>query len=52
VELFGTKFTLTLGMWRLRVVFMLEDGMEERPAPQRIPHHFRRTRERGTFAKG
>ena len=32
MELFGTKFTLALGAWKLRFVLMLEDDEE--------PHHF------------
>ena len=43
MELFGTKFTLTLGAWKLRFVLMLEDDQEAyapvRSAP--APHHMR-----------
>jgi hypothetical protein len=43
MELFGAKFSLALGAWKLRFVLMLED-VEEQPAPQsgpyRAPHHF------------
>lgn len=43
MELFGTKFSLTLGAWKLRFVLMLEEAEEgavpayARPA---APHHF------------
>jgi hypothetical protein len=43
MELFGTKFTLTLGAWKLRFVLMLEDD-QEAYAPARTtltPHHMR-----------
>ena len=41
MELFGAKFCVALGAWKLRFVLMLEDT-EELPAPQagRSPHHF------------
>ncbi|HET7813709.1 MAG TPA: hypothetical protein VFL13_05000 [Candidatus Baltobacteraceae bacterium] len=43
MELFGTKFSLALGAWKLRFVLMLEEA-EEMPAPRGyaatgIPHH-------------
>lgn len=41
MDLFGTKFTLALGAWKLRVVLMIEDD-EQAYAPARsaaIPHH-------------
>jgi hypothetical protein len=41
MELFGAKFCIALGAWKLRFVLMLED--DEAPAvaaaPQRPPHH-------------
>jgi hypothetical protein len=41
MELFGAKFCIALGAWKLRFVLMLED--EEMPAQQsatrRAPHH-------------
>lgn len=43
MELFGAKFSLALGAWKLRFVLMLEDA-EDQPAsqagPYRAPHHF------------
>ena len=43
MELFGTKFTIALGAWKLRFVVMLEDGEESAPvtAGLRVPHHVR-----------
>ncbi len=42
MELFGAKFSVALGAWKLRFVLMLEDA-EEAPAPPqtapRYPHH-------------
>lgn len=41
MDLFGTKFCVQLGAWKLRFVLMLEDD-EVPPAPhvaQRPPHH-------------
>ena len=42
MELFGTKFTIALGAWKLRFVLMLEDA-EDVPraagAERTIPHH-------------
>lgn len=41
MELFGAKFCIALGAWKLRFVLMLED--EETPVPasmaHRPPHH-------------
>jgi hypothetical protein len=41
MELFGAKFCVALGAWKLRFVLMLED--DEMPAGQRAayraPHH-------------
>lgn len=40
MELFGTKFSLALGAWRLRFVLMLEDAEEAPQAGvQHHPHH-------------
>lgn len=41
MELFGAKFSVALGAWKLRFVLMLEDA-EDAPAPHqplRAPHH-------------
>jgi len=41
MEFLGTKFSITLGAWRLRFVFALEEARDERTrAPQRS-HHLR-----------
>ena len=41
MELFGAKFSVALGAWRLRFVLMVEDGEEVQPVrhTSRIPHH-------------
>jgi len=40
VDLFGAKFTLTLGAWKLRFVLMLEDVEETfGGASAPLPHH-------------
>lgn len=42
MELFGTKFTLALGAWRLRFVLMLEDGDDDAISVReraQHPHH-------------
>jgi hypothetical protein len=41
MELFGAKFCVALGAWKLRFVLMLEDdeAMPEAPAAHRPPHH-------------
>ncbi|MDQ2663518.1 MAG: hypothetical protein M3Y18_05725 [Candidatus Eremiobacteraeota bacterium] len=44
MDLFGTKFTLTIGTWRFRFVMMLEDTIEEQAPPARTPHHVRAMR--------
>jgi hypothetical protein len=44
MELFGTKFTIALGAWRLRFVLMLEDCEEIAAGPAaraEHPHHVR-----------
>jgi hypothetical protein len=43
MELFGAKFSVALGAWKLRFVLMLEDEEELPPsahAAYRTPHHF------------
>ncbi len=41
MDLFGMKFSLALGAWRLRFVLMLEDAeavaMQPKPAPSQRP---------------
>jgi hypothetical protein len=32
VKIFGTNFTLTLGAWRIRFVFAIEDEPDDRTA--------------------
>lgn len=42
MELFGAKFSVALGAWKLRFVLMLEDAEDQTPGPpgpQRAPHH-------------
>lgn len=40
MDLFGTKFTIALGAWKLRFVLMLEDDEPSvTPRPTVIPHH-------------
>lgn len=40
MEIMGTNFTITLGSWRLRLCFAVEDV--DAPAPAReMPHHVR-----------
>jgi len=44
MELFGTKFSIALGAWRLRFVLMLEEAPDEAVPPSYVrastPHHF------------
>jgi hypothetical protein len=41
VEIIGTHFTLSLGSWRLRLLFAIEEA-DERPAEKvRPPHRLR-----------
>jgi hypothetical protein len=41
VEIVGTNFTISLGSWRLRLVFCVEDT-DELPMPKPpIPHRMR-----------
>jgi hypothetical protein len=44
MELFGAKFSIALGAWKLRFVLMLEDADDAMPAPQpraQTPHHLK-----------
>lgn len=44
MELFGAKFSIALGAWKLRFVLMLEDVEDPMPAPQaraQTPHHIK-----------
>jgi hypothetical protein len=43
MELFGAKFSVALGAWKLRFVLMLEDAEDIAPpqhAAVRTPHHY------------
>lgn len=43
MELFGAKFSVALGAWKLRFVLMLEDAEDVVPpahAAPRTPHHY------------
>ena len=44
MELFGTKFSIALGAWKLRFVLMLEEAPDDAAMPpyarQSVPHHF------------
>ena len=43
MELFGAKFSVALGAWKLRFVLMLEDAEElapPQPTHSRTPHHY------------
>ena len=46
MEYIGTKFSITLGAWRLRFVLALEEATDERRAEIRRPHHVTMPRER------
>jgi len=48
MEFIGTKFSITLGAWRLRFMLALEEASDERPRDVRRPHHV--TMPRGTSA--
>lgn len=41
MDLFGAKFCIALGAWKLRFVLMLEDDEDTAPAQSayRTPHH-------------
>ena len=45
MEIMGTNFTITLGSWRFRLCFAVEDV--DMPAPQHetAPHHVRLVRD-------
>jgi hypothetical protein len=45
MELLGTQFSLTLGSWRLRFAFAVED-VEQPPTTVAPPHHVRIVPER------
>lgn len=46
MEIIGTNFTLTLGSWRLRFAFAVEDTDDFAPMPKaRTPHKMRLVRE-------
>ena len=43
MELFGAKFSIALGAWKLRFVLMLEDAEELQAPPHSAPrssHHY------------
>ena len=46
MEFIGTKFSITLGAWRLRFVFALEEANEEQRRDRVAPHHVTMPRER------
>lgn len=52
MDIFGAKFTLALGAWKLRFVLMLEDAddcIPAAPAAAHVPHHLKeRSRWRAT----
>jgi hypothetical protein len=39
MEFVGTKFSITLGAWRLRFVFALEEARDDLPPPAGHVHH-------------
>jgi hypothetical protein len=41
VEIIGTNFTLSLGAWRLRLVFAIEETDERAKEQVRPPHRLR-----------
>jgi hypothetical protein len=41
VEIIGTNFTLSLGAWRLRLVFAIEETDEHPKERARTPHRLR-----------
>ncbi len=50
MEFLGTKFTITLGSWRLRFVLALEESQDEMQAAARGPHHHYKTKPVGRAA--
>lgn len=53
MELFGAKFSIALGAWKLRFVLMLEDDEAAAPQPStyRAPHHVTAQRPLGGTAR-
>ena len=53
MDIFGTKFTIALGAWKLRFVLMLEDDTEPIPVarPNVIPHHIPSTSRMSSHAR-
>ena len=43
MEIIGTNFCITLGSWKLRFNFVIEDTDMPVPPPQTRPHHVRYT---------
>jgi hypothetical protein len=41
MEIMGTSFTLSLGVWRLRFVLAIEENDERPKEKLRTPHKFR-----------
>jgi len=39
MEFLGTKFSITLGAWRLRFAFVLEEACDEVPPQGKRVHH-------------
>jgi len=39
MQFIGTKFSITLGAWRLRFVLALEEADDDFPGGRRAPHH-------------
>jgi hypothetical protein len=39
MEIMGTSFTISLGLWRLRFVLAIEENEEERPKERARPPH-------------
>jgi len=46
MEFIGTKFSITLGAWRIRFVMAIEEANDEQPRDRVAPHHVRMPRER------
>jgi hypothetical protein len=41
MEIIGSNFSITLGSWRLRIGFALEDIDAPQPVPAKAPHRVR-----------
>jgi hypothetical protein len=41
MEIVGTSFVLTLGSWRMRIGFTIEDADAPQPTKPPIPHRMR-----------